>query len=114
MRKQQRRESARAWIQSGANVTVKAYCRRYGVDRYTAYDDLTAVGFPLGPSAEQWARRPAPVPSSDTDEPVEGGDDMWTVLDGRKFFVAGYTSGGVPYGVFEDEIEWLGEKPDLR
>lgn len=79
--------------------------RRYGVDRYTAYDDLTAVGFSLGMSAEQWARRPAPVPSSDADEPVEVDDDMWTVLDGRKSFVVGYTPGGAPYGVFEDEME---------
>ncbi|MBP2320444.1 hypothetical protein JOF56_000829 [Kibdelosporangium banguiense] len=30
---------------------------------------------------------------------------MWTVMDGRKFFVVGYTPGGVPYGVYEDEIE---------
>jgi hypothetical protein len=74
-------------------------------DRYTAYEDLTAVGFPFGPSVEQWARRPAPVPPSGTDEPVDVDDDMWTVLEGRRFFVVGYTPGGAPYGVFEDEME---------
>jgi len=46
MRQQQRRDSAGAWIVSGATITVKAYAKRYGVDRYTAYDDLTALGFP--------------------------------------------------------------------
>ena len=30
-------------------------------------------------------------------------DDSLIVLDGRMFFVAGYTSGGAPYGVFVDE-----------
>ena len=47
MRRQARRESSRAWIASGATVTIKTYARRYGVDRYTAYEDLTAIGFPL-------------------------------------------------------------------
>ncbi len=46
MRRQARRESSRAWIASGATVTIKAYARRYGVDRHTAYEDLTAIGFP--------------------------------------------------------------------
>ena len=32
-------------------------------------------------------------------------DDSWIVLDGRRFFVAGHTPGGVAYGVFEDEME---------
>lgn len=47
MRKTQRRASAREWIRSGANVTIQTYTKRYGVDRYTAHDDLTALGVPL-------------------------------------------------------------------
>ena len=47
MRRQARRESSRALIASGATVTIKTYARRYAVDRYTAYEDLTAIGFPL-------------------------------------------------------------------
>ena len=54
MRRQARRESSRAWIASGAAVTIKTYARRYGVDRYTAYEDLTAIGFPLPDSARRW------------------------------------------------------------
>src|SRR5205823_2448402 len=34
---------------------VGAYARRYGVDRYTAYGELTAVGFPVPASAQKWA-----------------------------------------------------------
>src|SRR6202035_2108892 len=59
MRRQARRESSRAWIASGAAVTINTYARRYGVDRYTAHEDLTAIGFPLPDSAQQWAHRPA-------------------------------------------------------
>jgi hypothetical protein len=34
-------------------------------------------------------------------------DDVcdWIVVDGRRYVVAGYTPGGVPYGCFEDEID---------
>jgi hypothetical protein len=32
MRKAVRRESAKAWLASGAQVTVKSYAKRYGVD----------------------------------------------------------------------------------
>ena len=42
MRKAARRESAKAWLDSGAQITVKRYARRYGVDRYTAREDLEA------------------------------------------------------------------------
>jgi hypothetical protein len=45
MRQQARRESAQAWVASGAPASVKAFARRYGVDRYTAYADLIAIGF---------------------------------------------------------------------
>ena len=62
MRRQARRESSRAWIASGATVSIKTYARRYGVDRYTAYQDLTAIGFPLPDSAQRWAHRPPPPP----------------------------------------------------
>jgi hypothetical protein len=105
MRKQQRRDSARDWIRSGAKVTVRAYSKRYGVDFYTTYDDLTAIGFALPPSAEQWAQRP-PSTSRRGDKRLcdDVDDDWWIMLDGRRFFVVGYTSGGAPYGAYDDEM----------
>jgi hypothetical protein len=106
MRQQQRRGSARGWIASGAVVTIKTYTRRYGVDRYTAYDDLTALGVRLPSSAQHRSQRPSPPPrprrraASDT-SPL---DTDSIILDGKPFFVAGYTSAGFPYGIFEDEM----------
>jgi hypothetical protein len=52
-----RRESSQAWIASGATITIKTCAHRYGVDRYTAYEDLTAIGFPLPDSARRRAHR---------------------------------------------------------
>jgi hypothetical protein len=37
--------------------------------------------------------------------------DSWIVLDGRSFFVVGYTSGGAPYGVFDDEVSPYDDPP---
>jgi hypothetical protein len=105
MRQRQRRDSAREWIRSGATVTVKTYAKRYGVDRYTAYDDLTALGLALPDSARQWAQRPPATPRPAAEGGIEQVDDEWRImLDGRSFFVVGYTSGGAPYGMFADEM----------
>jgi hypothetical protein len=106
MRRQARRESSRAWIASGATVTIRTYARRYGVDRYTAYKDLTAIGFPLADSAQRWAHRPPPQAHprrSAIPHPLL--DDDWIMIDGRPYFVAGYTSGEAPYGIYLDEMD---------
>jgi hypothetical protein len=104
MRKRQRHEFARGWIASGAAVTIESYARRYGVDRYTAYEDLTVLGFPLPAAGPQWAQRPPPT-ARPRRRPADVGppDTHWIMLDGRSFFVAGYTPAGFPYGIYEDE-----------
>jgi hypothetical protein len=105
MRQRQRRDSAREWIRSGAQVTVKSYAKRYGVDRYTAYDDLTALGFALPDLAQQWAQRPPTTPRRTVERgPTPADDQPWIMLDGRWLFVVGYASGGAPYGTFADEM----------
>lgn len=83
---------------------MKGYAKRYGVDRYTAYEDLTALGFALPDSAQQWAQRPAATPRRAAEHDINQVDDGWIMLDGRLFFVVGYTSNGTPYGMFGDEM----------
>jgi hypothetical protein len=78
---------------------VKTYAKRYGVDRYTAYDDLTALGFALPAAAQQWVQCPPATPRRRADRGDPGKDEPWIMVDGRSFFVVGYTSGGAPYGV---------------
>ena len=85
---------------------MNAYARRYGVDRYTAYDDLAALGFVLPASAQRWARRPPATPRRTAEHRADRVEaEPWIVLDGRSFFVAGYTSGGAPYGMFGEEMQ---------
>jgi hypothetical protein len=107
MRKQARRDSARGWVRSGARVTVKSYAKRYGVDRYTAYDDLTAIDFPLPSAAARWAQRPPATARPARQHTVEGeriGDLDWVWVGDRRMFVIGHTPGGAPFGCYEDEL----------
>lgn len=104
MRRQARRDSARGWIASGAPVSVKTYAKRYGVDRYTAHDDLLAIGFPLAPGEARWAVRPPAAPKRPPADPVEYDPD-WVWVGDQRMFVVGYTSGGAPYGYVEDVEE---------
>ena len=101
MRQQARRESARAWVASGAPVSVKAFARRYGVDRYTAYADLIAIGVRLAPGDNRWAVRPTPAPKHPPAEPAASPADCsegWVWIGEQCMFVVGYTPGGAPYG----------------
>jgi hypothetical protein len=106
MRKAARRESARAWIRSGAPVGIKAYSKRYGVDRYTAHDDLLAIGFALGPDDSRWAVRPpsgAPKRRTDPDADMDpGADTEWMHNGDEIMFVVGHTAGGAPFGCVSD------------
>jgi predicted DNA-binding transcriptional regulator YafY len=107
--RQARHSAARDWIASGAKkVNVRTYARRFGVDRYTAYQDLRAIGFPLSPESERWAVRPRKRP--ERRQPPQAPDVElleWAVVGTQRILVMGYTSGGMPYGLTEDECEAL-------
>jgi hypothetical protein len=104
-------------INSGATVTVTTYAKRYGVDRFTAYGDLAALGFALPTAAQRWAQGPAAIPCIPcraADRRADRvTDEWWIMLDGRMFFVVGYTSGGAPYGMFADEMQSSAD-PDVK
>ena len=75
------------------------------MDRYTAYDDLTAHGFSLPASTRQWAQRPPATPRRRAELRADPAwNEPWIMVDGRSFYVVGYTAGGAPYGMFADEM----------
>jgi hypothetical protein len=104
-----RHDAARAWIESGAKkVHVRTYAWRFGVDRYTAYQDLLAIGFPLTPEEERWAVRPPTTKRRKQPRDPEDGLLQWEEdLGGQLIWVMGYTSDGAPYGLTKDECDKL-------
>jgi len=96
-------------LESGVEVTLRAYTRRYGVDRHTAYDELTMLGITLPAKDEQWAVYPPPPPkrsrADEHESDVGGGLPYgWMEWGGEFMFVAGFTSGGAPFGLRADEF----------
>jgi hypothetical protein len=82
-------------------VSVKAVARRYGVDCYTAYADLIAIGVRLAAGDNRWAVRPTPAPKQPPAEPADSPTDFdegWVWIGDQRMFVVGYTPGGAPYG----------------
>lgn len=106
MRQRQRRDSAREWIGSGVAVTVKS---TPGGTASTGTPPTTTwprSGFALPASAQQWAQRPPATPRRTAEHRADRVEhEPRIVLDGRLFFVVGYTSGGAPYGMFGEEME---------
>lgn len=79
------------------------------MDRYTAYQDLRAIGFPLDAEAERWAVRPPKPPKRERShlEP----EDEWIIFGDQRMFVVGHTSGGAAHGDV-DGLEYHGPGHD--
>jgi hypothetical protein len=80
----------------------------YGVDRYTAFDGLSALGFEPPTSEQRWVHRPPAIAPRKAEPGADATDGAcWIMLDGRLLFVAGCTSGGAPYGTLAEELRTL-------
>jgi hypothetical protein len=101
-----RLKAAREWLPSfkGKNV-VKAYAKRCGVDLACALNELQLLRVPLDPAyVERLNRRlqhriDRRRPKAASDIPEGYGVD-W---DDNFSFIAGFTSGGAPYGTTWEE-----------
>jgi hypothetical protein len=84
MRKAIRRESAKAWLASGKQISVKMYAKRYGVDRYTAREELEAIGLQFAPGDTRWSKRPDSVPRKPKEVVQDLTPDLdWVEIGGR-------------------------------
>jgi hypothetical protein len=94
-------------MSAGRQVRAGDYAARYGVDRYTAHQEMVMLEVPFAPGDRRYAVRPPPRPRvrrRQSPEPVHETPDLieW---GGRLMFVVGYTSGSAPYGPIVEELE---------
>ncbi len=101
-----RLQAARHWLVSfgGKNVT-RGYARWFGVDLVAAVKELQLLGVELDPCCLAAIPTPPQRRRGKHIEPVadkvhEGYGDEW---DENFAFIAGFTSGGAPFGVTWDE-----------
>lgn len=107
---EKRLPKARQWIQSytGEHV-VKAYKKRFGVDQICAMTELKMLGVPLDEGYVKRATEAERVRVEQNRRKKEERHEkeFWEKhanQDNRFFFIAGYTSGGAPYGVTWEEM----------
>lgn len=108
-RREERLRKARQWALTyeGQHI-VRAYRKRFKVDPVCAYSDMEAIGA-LSPEKLEEMRRAEEIRLRKKREEREEKAqqelfDRFPNSDDTFFFIAGYTSGGAPYGVTWEEM----------
>ncbi len=115
MKRSQRLESAKAWLETyQGHKLVRDYRRRYGVDWLTAFTELEMLGVPIAAEYKQRVlqsevARLAAQKRKKAETETKLRAQLGLEQDEQFAFIAGYTSGGVPYGITWEEWEILKE-----
>jgi len=112
MNRTSRLHSAKAtkWIvkYTGKNI-IRGYCKWFAVDPLCAAIELRELGVPISAEEEEKLRRSAENKSLTRKQKAkEVESDIFGESDDTFAYTAGYTPGGVPYGVTWEE---MGEVP---
>ncbi|MFW6281165.1 MAG: hypothetical protein ACOC2I_04885, partial [Halanaerobium sp.] len=111
--KKQRLAAAEKWIPTykGKNL-VKGYSNWFGVDKLCAIHELELLGQEIDPIYETQICKVEIVEQEDAsqesnfEDPGDFEVESFNTWQDRDFyFIAGYTSGGVPYGITWEEYE---------
>lgn len=111
-----RLQSAKNWIEkyNGENF-VKGYSNRYRVDKLCAIKELRMLGIVVSEKYETELKRSLEDQkqmrqSRKLKEEQELNMTFGLESDAEFAFIAGYTSGGFPYGITHDEMNDLNNK----
>lgn len=115
---EERKPKASAWVESFDGTAyngdiIKAYRKKFAVDRLTSCRELQLLGVEITP--EQIAREKDAVKRHKQHlenrkkkkrlQRKAAKQDNWNLdQDDQFFFIAGYTSGGAPYGVTWEQM----------
>src|SRR6056297_167474 len=87
---EERLEDAKNWITNYQGKDLKrVYCKRYGVDIFVAQEELNALDYFDNDVLE--------------DDIFDGGQKPQSYMESQFEYIAGYTSGGVPYGIKKED-----------
>lgn len=108
MNRTSRLRSAKAtkWIEkyTGKNI-IRGYCKWFAVDPLCAVIELRELGVPISAEEEEKLRRSAENKSLARKQKVkEAESDIFGESGDTFAYIAGYTPGGVPYGVTWQEM----------
>ncbi|RXT07773.1 hypothetical protein [Ammoniphilus sp. CFH 90114] len=112
---QARLQNARSWISKyeGKNI-VKGYSQWFGVDLLCAMKELEMLGYHIDESYRQQVKHSLKALQEHRRKRKEKKLEQRQILvesfgDDTFFFIAGYTSNGVPFGITPEEMERVKE-----
>ena len=108
MNRKRRLDAARAWLPKyeGKNI-VRGYRKHFGVDWICAFIELELLDIEIDPDyKENVLKTEEARAKARREKAVEKEDDIdWSFQDFDFVYIAGYTSGGIPYGTRWDELD---------
>lgn len=105
LKRETRLEIATTWIKNyKGNHLVKAYSKHFALDKLSAVNDLKLLGIHV---SEKYIKELKALARAQEKKKLKLKEDKLFNSDSDEtfFFIAGYTSGGAPYGVTWEEME---------
>ncbi len=114
MPKKERLEISRSWVSEheGENI-VKAYSKKFGLNLKNALKELTSSGFNISKEEKEEIERLIKVHKQQRENKKIKKNAYDLIESDETFaFIAGYTDGGIPFGITHEEMEDI-EKEEL-
>jgi len=111
LHRNKRLKSATEWVKSySGKRIVHGYAKRYGVDKLCAVKELRLIGIEISEEYENQLRQSIEALKKQRqfrkDKKEQELDSLLRFNSDENFaFIAGYTSGGFPYGITHEEME---------
>jgi hypothetical protein len=111
LKREGRLQAAKHWLPNyeGKSI-IKGYSKHFGVNKICAALELRILGYDISEDyleklkADELLRQKQKEKRKREKE-LNLQDDMYQYSDDTFYFIAGYTSNGVPYGLTWDELE---------
>jgi hypothetical protein len=93
--------AAKIWVKSyNGKKIISGYSKWFGVNKICAIKELRLLGISISEDLEKQIRKSLQEKKTIKMEPIINNDS-----DENFAFIAGYTSGGAPFGITHEEIE---------
>ena len=116
LHRDKRLKSAVEWVKaySGKRI-VQGYAKQYGVDKLCAVMELRLIGIEISEEYENQLRKSIDLLKRQRQLRKDTKEQELNLLskfdnDENFAFIAGYTSGGFPYGITHEEMEEINKK----
>lgn len=109
-----RLQAAKHWIPKyeGENI-VKGYAKHFAVDKICAVKELEMLGYTIKDTYKQ-ELKDAEMQKQREAEKQKQEEDFWIDDSDETFvFIAGYTSGGIPFGTTWEELDEIENEQTL-